>query len=296
MLVAACLAVAAWYAIALGHLPDLFGFVEYGLVYSGGGAVAPLPVTGAVWALFIAMSVTVIAALRALRGAAQDRATAIAQMALAGSVWAAGSYLMSREHPMNVWNVAPVFGIALALTFRLGTWDSRFATGIELPLRFAVAPLFVLLLIGGVGYQFGAAAALALPLRDTTHVESRLPAADPSLLSLLAEAGVRPRDPIVYLSTGYSTVLPSTNGLAGGPAWLPAMPLGELDILPPERRLVYIGRFLQDPAVPHGGWLLAQAGPNVEVDWLRQVIERTHKVRSSYSNTSWRIDWYEPIR
>ena len=294
MLAAAWLVVLVWYAIALGHLPDLFGFVEYGLLYRAGGVVALLLVPGAVWALLIAMLITVIAALRALRSAEPDRATAIAQMTLAASVWAAGSYLMAREHPMNVWNVAPVFGIALALTFRLGIWDSGFARGIHLPLRFAVAPLLIMFLIGGVGYQWGAASALALPLRDTTHVESRLPIAEPSLLSLLREAGVRPQDPIVFLSTDFSTMLPSTNGLADGPAWLPAMPLGELDILPRERRVVYIDRFLQNRAVPHGGWLLEKAEPDAEVDWLRQSIERTHRVRATFSNASWRIDWYEP--
>jgi hypothetical protein len=58
---------------------------------------------------------------------------------------------------------------------------------------------------------------------------------------------------------------------------------------------VYIDRFLHDPAVPHSGWLVAPAASNAEVDDLRQVIERTHKARVTYSNASWRIDWYEPI-
>jgi hypothetical protein len=294
-LVGAGLIVVAWYEIGLGHLPDAAGFIEYGLRYQAGVA-APLPVPGAVWVLFIGLSITVIAALQALRSGSGDRATAIAQMALAASVWAAGSYLMSREHPNNVWNVAGVLGVALALTFRLGGWNTGFARGIDLPLRFAGAPLLVFLLIGGAGYQFGVANALELPVRDLAHVESRLPSADPSLRSLLLEAGVRPDDPIVYLSPGIvSTLLPATDGLAGGPAWLPAMPLGELDILPPERRLVYIDRFLQDPAVPHSGWLVAPAASNAEVDGLRQVIERTHTLRVTYRNASWEIDWYQLI-
>lgn len=293
---AAGLIVVAWYAVGLGHLPDAAGFVEFGLQYQA-GVGAPLPVPGAVWVLFVSLSITVIAALQALSGGGRDRATAIAQMALAASVWAAGSYLVSREHPNNVWNVAGVFGVALALTFRLGVWNAGFGRGIDLPLRFAAAPLLVFLVIGGAGNQFGMANALALPVRDVANVESRLPAADPSLLALLVEAGVRPNDPIVYLSTGeVSTLVPATNGLAGGRAWLPAAPLGELDILPPARRVVYINRFLQDPAEPHSGWLVAPAGPDAEVDWLRQVIEHTHEVRVTDSNANWRIDWYEMIK
>jgi hypothetical protein len=294
MLAIAGLIIAAWYAVGLGHFPDAVGFVEYGLLYQA-GVVAALPVPGAVWVLFIALSITAIAALRAPWNVGRDRATAIAQMALAASVWAAGSYLMSREHANNVWNLAGVIGVALALTFRLGVWGS-FAKGIDLPLRFAAAPLLVFLFIGGVGYQFGVANALNLPVRDVTHIESRLPAAEPSLRSLLVEASVGPDDPIVYLSPGlFSMLLPPTDGLASGPAWLPARPMGELYILPARRRLVYIDRFLHNPAVPHSGWLVAPAASNAEVDDLRQVIERTHKVRVTYSNASWRIDWYEPI-
>jgi hypothetical protein len=293
---AAGLIVVAWYAVGLGRLPDAAGFVEFGLRYQA-GVTAPLPVPGAVWVLFVSLSITVIAAMQALSGGGRDRATAIALMALAVSVWAAGSYLMSREHPNNVWNVAGVFGVALALTFRLRVWNAGFGSGIDLPLRFAAAPLLVFVLIGGAGYQFGVANALALPVRDVANVGSRLPAADPSLRALLAEAGVRPDDPIVYLSPGMlSTLVPATNGLAGGRTWLPVAPLGELDILPPARRVVYINRFLQDPAEPHSGWLVAPAGSDTEVDWLRQVIEHTHEVRVTYGNANWRIDWYEMIK
>jgi hypothetical protein len=295
-LAAAALIIVAWYAVGLGRLPDVAGYVEYGLSYRA-GVGAPLPVPGGVWVLFIGLSITVIAALQMLRDREGDRAKAIAQMAFAASVWVAGSYLISREHPNNVWNVAAVFGVALALSFRLRVWNGSFGRGVDLPLRFAAAPLLVFLIIGGAGYRFGVANALAVPVRDVAHVESRLPAADPSLRDLLVEAGVRPDDPIVYLSPGVaSTLLPATNGLAGGRAWLPVMPLGELDILPQARRVVYIDRFLHDPAEPHSGWLVAPAASDAEVDWLRGVIEHTHEVRATYINPSWRIDWYEMIK
>jgi hypothetical protein len=295
-LAAAGLLVVAWYAVELGHLPDAVGFVEFGLRYQA-GVVPPLPVPGAVWVPFLSLAITVIAALQALSGRGRDRATAIALMALAASVWAAASYLMAREHPNNVWNVAGVLGVALALTFRLRFGMAGFVRGIDLPLRFAAAPLLVFLLIGGAGDHFGMANALRLPVRDAANVESRLPRADPSLRALLVEAGVRPDDPIVYLSPGMlSTLMPATDGLVGSRAWLPAAPLGELDILPPARRVVYIDRFLRDPAEPHSGWLVAPAGSDEEVAWLRQVIEHTHEVHVTYSNANWRIDWYEMIK
>jgi len=79
----------------------------------------------------------------------------------------------------------------------------------------------------------------------------------------------------------------------GYPLWLPLDPWAAVNLLPPARRSLYLERFIaQDP---EGGWLIERTGSQPKEQWVRQVIEAHFTAEQTYSSSTYRLTYWQPI-
>ena len=88
--------------------------------------------------------------------------------------------------------------------------------------------------------------------------------------------------------------------------WLPFGPATQIGILPLERQILYMERYLQNPR--EGGWLLhnkfqspvlgsREAGGfqnNSENFLYASTLAKTHYKSKEYENAEWKLERYEP--
>ncbi len=94
------------YFVALGHGPDWFGFVEFGLLYGGGYGGAGLTTFGGVWLLISTFAMTFALALYCWY--AKKLEALPLMIAAAAAQWATASYFVVRSADNNVDNLLPV--------------------------------------------------------------------------------------------------------------------------------------------------------------------------------------------
>ena len=279
----------AVYQIGLGHRPDLLGYYEFGLVYQGGFGAYPTTAGGPGWVLFLAFAAPLVALVWNARK--QSAAASIVLVATAALVYATSSYFVGRSHPNAVWNLAPEVCIAFAVTLRLA--NSKMRAG-PLPdlLKMVVAPILIILLVGSLGSRAALQEWVTSPQQDIAHMETALPAIDPSLADLL-RAHVQPGDDVAYLGDGTDPLMFSSGPMPDGyPLWLPLDPWAAVNLLPPARRALYLERFIaQDP---EGGWLIERTGSQPREQWVRQVIEAHFIAEQTYSSSTYRLTFWQP--
>jgi hypothetical protein len=281
------------YQVGLGHGPDLQAFYEFGLTYQGGFGGYPIDPGGPGWVLFLAFVATLVTLVWNVRK--QPAVASVVLVATAALIYSTSSYFVGRSYPSNVWNLAPQVCIALAVTLALA---GRHPRGDPMPalLRLAAAPVLIIFLLGALGNRAALVDWVARPQRDITHIDTALPATDPSLQALL-DAHVHPGDRIAYLAADTDPVLSThlytdTEQPNGAPLWLPLVPFSMVNVLPPLRRVTYLERFIAGH--PEGGWLIERTGPQSQEEWVIQVIEAHFRQGPTYSNADFQLTFWRP--
>jgi hypothetical protein len=280
----------AVYQVGLGHGPDLLGYYEFGLVYQGGFGAYPTTAGGPGWVLFLAFAAPLVALVWNARK--QPAAASIVLVATAAMMYSTSSYFVGRSHPNAVWNLAPEVCIAFAVTLALlrGKADND-----PLPdlLKLVAAPILIILLLGSLDVRAALQEWVTSPQHNITQMDTALPPIDPSLQELI-NAHVHPGDDVAYLADGTDPLLYSSRNMPDGyPLWLPLDPWAAVNLLPPARRSLYLERFIaQDP---EGGWLIERTGSQPKEQWVRQVIEAHFTAEQTYSSSTYRLTYWQPI-
>jgi hypothetical protein len=306
LLLAALAPMTAYYSLRLGHTPDWQMFTEYARWFKSGFMALPIDTFGPVWVLFVAFCILSMTVACLLRAGLAHRALPMTVGATAG-LWAASSYFVSRSHPINALDLSPVLFTAVAVALLALT-----AAGSD-PwrrlIRMSLVPVVTVLLTATFGnpQAFPNYPAALWNHAYTPAVEAALPQIDPSLASLLASAGLKPSDSMVYFHRDLLPAWPYSDGVGGSPelatrAWLPITPLALLAPLPKERSDLYIARFTARARA--SGWLIEPTHepglgvPSLEPDgfpapWLRAQLARSHRPVRMVENEDYRLTWFE---
>jgi hypothetical protein len=292
-LAAAVAIVLVVYQVGLGHGPDLQAFYDFGAAYQGGFGAYPADPGGPGWVLFIvyaATLVTIVWSVRKTPGAA----TAVL-VGTAAMIYATGSYFVGRSHPNAVWNLAPLLCIALAVTLRLAARNLN-AGPLTVLLRLVATPLLITFLFGAFSDRAAAVDWVTRPQRNIVNIDTALPPADPSLQTLVA-AHVRPGERIVYLSDDADPVLTShlfadAEQPDGAPLWLPLVPFRAVNILPENRRALYLERYIARH--PEGGWLIERTSPPAQDDWVVAIVQAHFTPGPTYANADYVLTLWSP--
>jgi hypothetical protein len=281
--------ISAYYALALGHLPDWRSYYEYCL----GASIAALPIDrrGAVLTLLVAFW-----ALSGVAAAHLRRRGGLAGLALISgawaTLWAPTSYFIGRSHETNATNLSPLLLAAIAAALHLLGRSGKAAA----PLRAALVPVLTVLLTAGFGSPTLLSDDLATLRSGYVHnLDRRVMVMDESLAGLLRSAGVRRDDPIVLAASARLPARPHGPGGQSRQAtyrtWLPTDPFVLLAPLPVERQKVYIARFAARARM--GGWLIREKSR--DQSYFAEVLgglERTHVQAESFENARWQLTRY----
>lgn len=257
--------IAAYYKLRLGVFPDVRAFFEFTAFFTSGQVrqVFWVQPYGAGWVLLLVLACCGAIAFAALR--TRDHAA----FRLAGAAW------------LGLWTVSSYFAVepldeyigllmpVIALTVAIAIFLSRELTGSTAALcaRVSLAPLAVIVL----SVFFGEPSRLAA-MRWDPSLQAGVPTIKGELETLLARAGVRPGDRVVFPSGESWTelqqglILPYARDEHGSlvtyRSWLPMSPVGPwnlYDALTPARRKIYVERFLT--RAQQGGWLVTYRAP-----------------------------------
>jgi hypothetical protein len=288
------------YAVAYGHTADWRAFIDYSASFGSGFGNYPIDFDGSVWTLLAFGLIVATAAGGVLRGLWSSRVWLL----LSGAWtmwWITASYFVGRSHSSNVSNLFPI-GVAVLAVALIAIRSET-----TKPAAFLVRALCVPLLAVPLTVTYGQT--ITLIRSDLTPsipvVESRLPVIDPQLHALLLRVHVGPASRVVLLDTpvtesdyAYSapqTELPVWRVTNAGSsttlfphAWLPIYPLDLLVPLAPERRTVYLNRFVEQARL--GGWLIDRlARPYQRMAWLQTVLKRHFDEVKSKRSGGWRV-------
>jgi hypothetical protein len=299
-------AIHAYYSSMLGHGPDWVAWTEYARAFAGGYYALPIDRQGTIWALLLVFALASCAIAIYIRH--QQCGDQLALLCGAwGALWAVSSYFVSRSHENNCTCLSPFLCLTLAIVLFVFAERLR-GHSFEPLLRLSVTPLFILV----IAASFGDRSILGnflhdLPRGYVRHVERRLPLIDPALAELLTDAGVSPRDPLVFLESEatQSVLLAAWPSMTRAPeastytAWLPAAPAVLLAPLPEDRRQIYCRRFAERTQMD--GWLIEPVGPlSPSMTWFLEQIRETHVVgEKCHRNSHWqvrRVEFKSPAR
>jgi len=304
----------AFYAIRLGHLPDWTSFLDYAQEVGLNVLVVENEPIGPALGMLLGFCLLAIGAVSAgTRRGVPARSFGL-WIGLLGAFWATNSYGFQRGSAM----LHPVAYAALVLMLVLMARQQR-PEGWHAVVRAGMAPLLVIVLASPFAAVVNnplavqdVAASLASTARDGFAVEPLLPDADPSLQALMAEAGVRPGDPIVFFGDYLGNLLQpwiassDTEGerVIVTPHWLPGHPSLALRWIPPGRGAVYTSRFIERTQL--SGWMIQRktglgSGPDLNAfvsgrePWLFDLLHRTHVPTSVHENADWQLTWWEYV-
>lgn len=305
---------AAFYAARLGHLPDWLSYFDYAReVGLNVLVVVNEPVGPALGMLIGFLALTTGAVYAGTRGGVPTRSFGL-WIGLLGASWAANSYGYQRGatflHPV-AYAALGVMLVLVARRPRAGGWDVLARAG--------AVPLLVIVLASPLAAVVAnpldageALASVGRTARAGFAVEPLIPDEDAGLRALLAEAGVRPEDPIAFFGDDLGNLLrPWTpGGEADGervvvtPHWLPAHPSLALRWIPPGRGAVYTARFIERAKL--GGWMIQRkTGLNSNADfnafvsgrepWLFDLLRESHVATRIYENADWQLLWFDYV-
>jgi hypothetical protein len=303
-------AVGALYAVRLGHLPDLHGYVEYVLAF-GSGEVSQsyhveqnaLNFTDAHLIIVLVLAVVGGGAAMLLRSQPLARELPLL-LALWSSVWLISGYSIARPHPHTVSRSWPIMLVAFAVSILIVT--RRLGWRPTLALRSAAVPMVTMLLVLTYANRpeiernvRELASSTTTPLR----VAAGIPDAEPALQDLLNEANIGSDEPFVYDGDIGGNMMPAWLDRDGrrveaSRTWLPN-PLVELILAPEERRHLYMQRMADRRQI--GGWYVQRNGERTTLGgaweasgpWFFDQLARTHVPTRALQNDSWQLVWFE---
>jgi hypothetical protein len=241
----------AIYHVALGHGPDWYAFIEYGLAYKGGYGSMALSFLGSAPAIvlifcILASIALLTIALRCTRGIPVVLAACAIQ-------WSTASYFVGRSADNNVLNLVPVdataIGLALLVLAREPLGDVS-----RLLLRAVLLPYLVLYIgLGTTSNDMHRNLPYGLFPNVFGHLYDDYPIVPNSALAVLQNAGLTPSSPVIWESTWSAPRWPNGDGIDAH-LWTVAYPPIILTVLPVARQAVYIDRFFARR--PQDGYLL----------------------------------------
>lgn len=278
-----------------GRGVDLLAYFDYVLLYSRGGFGAlPIDPAGPIW--YLALSFLIVSTILVLHARRDPRdPRLVVWVAAWGCIWAISSYFTGRSHPVNLLALAPLLMFTLAVCLHTRPF-SQSGPG-RLALAAAIVPVFAMPAALTAGHE-EFAAAITEPQLSPSRFTEQVPVMDPTLQSLLVQAGAKPTDPVVLASDG-RLMLPawSTSGVrttAGNPdisrvvgsySWLPK-PFEIIGSLGKERRQVYLDRNARTFAGP--GWLVENKRLTANGgDHLLQFVDSTRREAQRLENGEW---------
>jgi hypothetical protein len=303
-------AVAALYAVRLGHLPDVRGYVEYVLAF-GSGEVSQnyhleqnvLDYSDVHLTIFLVLALVGAAGAMVLRVQPNTRELPLLLVLWAG-VWLISGYSVGRPHPHTVSRSWPIMLVAVAVSIlvvaRYLGWRPT------LSLRAAMIPFVTMML----ALTYSNLPELERNIRDMAtsatppwHVAAGLPDAEPALQELLTRAGIGSDEPFVYDGDIGGNVMPAWvdrdgHRVEASRTWLPN-PLVELILVPEERRRVYMQRMADRRRT--GGWYVQRNGERTSLGgaweasgpWLFGQLARTHTPTRAIQNDAWQLVWFD---
>lgn len=258
----------AYYWISIRHFPDWRGFVEYGLIYTVGGADRATPAglhpANGVGPIVLILFVLGLICSAAVACYAQRTYRALIVLAAAfGSVWSVASYYVMRAADPNVENLfaTATFGVGAVILVvnreRLRESTSRFLLAGILPVvlgscAYELVPGNGTLLPGMPGYRF--------------DVSSYAPKLNRAIEALVRRNHLNSSAHILIEGQGPEYLLAhESDGTPFQPVpWLPEAPLTAFQALPYEREQIYLSRYLARH--PAQGWFLAPHGSDGSTD------------------------------
>ena len=293
-LVGVTLLIDTTYLIGLHHLPDWYGFVEFGFIYSAGAVLAVVNPVGGAWPLLFCLGLIAATAVSLLRLRVYRAIPLVA--GCWGATWAVSSYYIMRSVDSNALAIFPtVFFVIVAL---LIVADREGLARRAQSLRLATVPLIA----WAVALTLTNAAALrSMVLPMSPHYQlSILPAigaelvpsspdqlyADPKLLQLRTRVGALSTDR--YLVHGVRVTQPVLQRAGGSyffepQPFLPVSPSNLFDQLTPARKMQYIARYAERH--PSDGWIIA------DTDWNCQSYLPNAKPLMRATLAPWTIDY-----
>ncbi len=282
------IAVSLVYRVIVGRMPDLYGYIEYALLYSKGGFGAlPIDPTGSVWfILLIFFAISTAGALYLASDPFNKRLVMLA--ALWGGAWSVGSYYTGRSHPVNVLSLAPILLFSAALLLR--TMRSDFSSPWHEIIFAALVPAFAVPIVITLGHK-NVVAEVARPQLSPSSIVTQVPAMDSSLATLLAQEGAKPSDPVVLIGDG-RLMLPAWKSggttMMSDRSWLPK-PYEIIGSLPAARRNVYIDR---NRFSSPGGWLIHSKTDTIaHFDELHQKLLEGRTESRRLEDDRWIVSW-----
>jgi hypothetical protein len=279
----------AYYKMSIGVAPDLHGYFEYGLLYSGGFGSLPIAPHGAIWYLLLVFFIASTVAVRFLVEDWRDFRLVVAA-GIWGGIWSLSSYFVSRSHPANLLSLAPVLLFAIAVLLVVIRYSARRQW--HAYVRAATAPALAIPIAMTLGHP-----ALFADLDSTQLSPARfteqVPMMDPELVALLKQAGAKPGDSYVRIVDG-RLMLPAWpveggDRIVSDRSWLPK-PYEIIGSLDSARRQVYIDR-----AKPVAGWLIhSQSDTISHFDRDFAQIQRRFVATRRQERGSWILWWMEP--
>jgi hypothetical protein len=283
------------YKAGNGHAPDWRSYYEYALLFSAGYSALPADPRGAVWYLVVLFIVASGIVVRFLTREPASPKLFVAVGAW-GTIWAISSYFVSRSHPVNLLTLVPLLVFSIVIMLHLlgsgprDSWSSLL-TVVTVPL----VTMPIVLTLAHAGFP-------NLLFREQSPMSKltvQVPAMDPSLAQLATTAGIRPSDPVFYVSEG-KFLTPRWPALdAEGRAeidwhpWAPE-PFEVISTLPAGRRDLYITRF--QGRFKTGGWLLEKKSEiNSDYSSVLALIERSYSRSKTFENDKWLVYRYEPL-
>jgi hypothetical protein len=238
-----------------------------------------------VWILVVVLGLIVAVALVRI----QLRRIALASAA-GGVVWATASYFVSRAHPNNLMNLSPILTASVLPMLRLNR-SSPVAAGA----RLLMAPILVVIFVGGWAYEWGSVHFIIDPPRDVLQIDLLRPQVQPDLQTAMDRAGVSPHDAIAYvgpevLSTYMPVWIHDGRRVEESRVWLGASPVEELGLLPANRRDSHLGLW---PA--EAGWLIDYHDHTIDSAWLSEWIRCGYAQVRSVTVGSWTVTLYMPL-
>jgi hypothetical protein len=280
-----------FYKVHLGHGPDWFAYVEYGLAYQNGFGSRLIDYFGSVWTLIFVLSLLTSVAMFAIkRKSINEFAVAISALSL---VWAVASYFVSRSHENNISNLLPlvVFALAAALLVVKPFQDEKQSIPIwPITIQCFLSVIFVIVSTATLGRPgiFNYLSTALLYNRSAFILHKKLPNLTDYETAELQKIGFNPRDPVAYLDETSS--FPSwKNSIFFYKHMLPIAPGAEFSILSAERKKVYVERFLDRKASPTA-WMLSRQFDEYPIDMISSEVLKHYKFPQEFEIPSQQAD------
>lgn len=301
-----------FYRRFLGRGPDFRAYFEAVLAFSD-TTVSDL--TGLYdptsFARTIAIGVLVVVILAAVSVAFVSRQGSLRYLPLAcGSafgVWALLSYPVGEVFQFAIYRIVPfmILAMAILLSVAMPNLASRGAEVWSDAFKVTFVTILATLLtttIANASELGGYVRAIRSEPFIGQDITAGLPLVDPSLESLLVEAGVSSNDQIFYAGSDFGNLMPrwtpagADAPLIGSQQWLTGQPV-TMVFLSDMRKQVYMARDAERN--PVGGWLVERRQADSVVfgigDWFFQQVARNFVPTRIAENADWRVTRYEPV-